>query len=198
MRRLPRRWPSRAVLAAALVSGCARANDPARSVPNIPAPQGVQVYLPLYDGFVYQYDVESDSGETGRVMVEVTRPREGLAELSVAGRVQRLELSPDAIRHATGGVLLQSPLSVGARWKGQFGKVRVVSTNRSIQTPAGNFSGCLETVEEALAPVAKRAESVYCPKVGLVALHIEGALEGEAASVSTRLRSYGPRATGRE
>jgi hypothetical protein len=100
--------------------------------------------------------------------------------------------------HATGGFLLRTPLEEGAEYKGQFGQVRIVSVSRSITTPAGSFAGCVETVEEASLPTPKRATSIFCPKVGLVALDIEGALEGEAASVATRLRSFGPVATGNE
>ncbi len=171
---------------------------PAKAAPAARPVQGLEVYMPLYDGFVYQYDVETDTGETGRMMVQVSRPRPGLAELNVAGKVQRLEVSPAAVVHATGGYLLRAPLQEGAEYKGQFGTVRVVSVSRTIRTPAGDFAGCIETVEEASLPTPKRATSIFCPKVGLVALDIEGALEGESASVATRLRSYGPMATGNE
>ena len=172
---------------------------PPKSAPEVRrAVEGLEIYMPLYDGFVYQYDVETDTGETGRMMVQVSRPRPGLAELNVAGKVQRLEVSPAAVIHATGGFLLRSPLQEGTEYKGQFGQVRVVSVSRSITTPAGSFTGCVETVEEARLPTPKRATSIFCPNVGLVALDIEGALEGEAAGVSTRLRSYGPQATGNE
>src|SRR5688572_6113222 len=67
------------------------ARAPARPV------EGVERYLPLPEGFVYQYDVETDTGETGRMMMHVSRPRAGLAELEVAGKVQRLEVSADAV-----------------------------------------------------------------------------------------------------
>ena len=160
----------------------------------VPAAEGVERYLPLPEGFVYQYDIETDAGETGRMMMQVSRPRPGLAELDVAGKVQRLEVSADAVRHAPGGYLLKAPLAPGAEWKGQFGTVRVASVTRSIKTPAGGFEACVETVEEATNP-PKRATSVFCLDVGLVRLHIEGALGEEAASVETTLRSYGPRPT---
>ncbi|HEU5073253.1 MAG TPA: hypothetical protein VFU02_03755 [Polyangiaceae bacterium] len=179
---------------AGLAFACAEpAAAPGPRAPTPPA-AGVERYLPLPVGFVYQYDVETDTGETGRMMMQVSRPRPGLVELEVAGKVQRLEVSADAVRHATGGYLLKAPLALGSEWKGQFGTVRVSSLTRSIQTPAGGFEACLETIEEAPAP-AKRATSVYCLDVGLVRLHIEGALDAEAASVATTLRSYGPRPT---
>lgn len=180
-----------------LVSGLLACDPPAEAPgPRAPTPaaEGVERYMPLPAGFVYQYDVETDAGETGRMMMHVSRPREGLAELDVAGKVQRLEVSADAVRHTTGGYLLKAPLELGAEWKGQFGKVRVASVTRSIRTPAGAFEACVETVEETSAP-PKRATSVYCLDVGLVRLQIEGELGEEAASVETTLRSYGPRPT---
>lgn len=180
------------------VSGCA-AGQAATPAPSAPAVvEGVARYMPLQEGYVYQYDVETDMGETGRMMIAVSLPRAGLAELNIAGKVQRLEITADAVRHATGGYLLKAPLQVGSQWKGQFGLVRLTRTDRSIQTPAGAFQNCIETVEDSSAPAAKRATSVFCPDVGMVQLTIEGALDGEAASVSTTLRSFGPRATGNE
>lgn len=187
----------RQLLASVLAGAMLACADPvATPGPRAPVPvsEGVERYLPLPEGFVYQYDVETDTGETGRMMMQVSRPRPGLAELEVAGKVQRLEVSADAVRHATGGYLLKAPLQPGAEWKGQFGTVRVASVTRSIQTPAGGFEACVETVEEAEAP-PKRATSVFCLDVGLVRLHIEGALGEEAASVETTLRSYGSRPT---
>jgi hypothetical protein len=180
------------------ISGCSPGAATTAKAPPPALLQGVERFLPLQDEFVYQYDVAADNGESGRMMVHISRPRPGLAELDVAGKIQRLELSPDAVRHATGGFLLKGPLGVGAQWKGQFGQVSVVSITRSIQTPAGSFNDCVETVEEASVPTPKRATSVFCRDVGLVSLRIEGALDGDEASVSTLLRSYGPRATGFE
>lgn len=183
---------------AVAVFGCGQpqAEAPPPSAPAVVG--GVASYMPLQEGYIYQYDVETDVGETGRMMIAVSRPRPGLVELEIAGKVQRLEISPDAVRYATGGYLLKAPLSVGSQWKGQFGQVRVTSTDRNIETPAGSFHGCIETVEDATMPVAKRATSVFCRDVGMVLLSIEGALDGEAASVQTTLRSFGPRATGNE
>jgi hypothetical protein len=177
-----------------LVSACAGPVEATRPVTAQARAEGVERYLPLPDGFVYEYDVEADSGEKGRVMMQISRPRAGLVELDVAGKIQRLEVSSEAVRHSTGGYLLKTPLEPGAEWKGQFGTVRLASIDRDIRTPAGAFEACLETVEETLAP-PKRATSIYCLDVGLVSLQIEGALGEEAASITTTLRSYARRPT---
>ena len=178
----------------AFTCACGSPAEATSPAPTKARAEGVERYLPLPDGFVYEYDVETDSGEKGRMMMQASRPRAGLAELAVAGKVQRLEVSSDAVRHSTGGYLLKAPLEPGAEWKGQFGTVRVASIDRAIRTPAGGFQSCIETIEETLAP-PKRATSIYCPDVGLVSLHIEGELGEEAGSVATTLRSYGPSPT---
>src|SRR6187401_4421 len=108
--RLNARAPTGLVALLSVVSACA---GPAESTRPATAParaEGVERYLPLPDGFVYEYDVDTDSGEKGRMMMQVSRPREGLVELAVAGKVQRLEVSSDAVRHSTGGYLLKAPL----------------------------------------------------------------------------------------
>jgi hypothetical protein len=141
---------------------------------------------------VYEYDVSSDAGERGRMMMQVSRPAEGRAELKIAGRAQRLTVTPASLALDTGGFLLKAPLELGATWKGQFGIAKVESVSHAITTPAGSFSACLEVLEQSQNP-QKRATSVYCPDVGLVFLEIEGNVEGEAGSVTSVLRSHGPK-----
>lgn len=187
------------VLSGVLVAVDCSGSPPEPALPqSAPPPTPVERYMPLTEGFVYEYDLEGDTGEKGRMMMHVSRPRPGLVELDVAGKVQRLELAPDGIRHATGGYLLKAPLKLGAQWKGQFGTVKVVDIARSIQTPAGSFSSCLVTVEEQPSAATKRATSVFCPGVGLVSLAIEASVDGEYGSVTSILRSHGPKATGFE
>ena len=151
-------------------------------------------YLPLVDNTVYAYVTQAEGvAEQGVLMLAIKRPRPESVELSIGGRVQRLEIASDGVRHATGGWLLKAPLSAGARWKGSFGEVRVSSLDRAIEVPAGRFKGCLETVEEVQAPVPKRATTVFCPEVGIVLLQVEGTIEGEYGVERAALRSYGPR-----
>jgi hypothetical protein len=54
------------------------------------------------------------------------------------------------------------------------------------------------TVEEQPQAGTKRATSIFCPGVGLVSLAIEASVEGEYGSVTSTLRSHGPKATGLE
>ncbi|HEV8248163.1 MAG TPA: hypothetical protein VGP93_20450 [Polyangiaceae bacterium] len=142
---------------------------------------------------VYSYETYSESkGEHGILVLRVRRPRADLAELDVAGRVQRLHVSKAGLELATGGFLLLAPLKTGAEWHGDFGLVRVTSTDKAIAVPAGKYVGCLETVEELASPeVSKRTTTVFCPNVGIVSRDSEGQAGGEVEHETLLLKSYG-------
>jgi hypothetical protein len=177
------------------VTACGTAGTPPRqAAAERSAGQDVSRYLPLKHDTVFAYDTLSEAtGEMGVLVINITRPRPDMAELKVAGKVQRLEIVSDGIRHATGGYLLKAPLVIGARYKGQFGEVRVTALDRAVEGPAGKFSGCAETVEEATTPVAKKVTTTFCPDVGMVLLVAEGMVEGAYATERATLRSFGPR-----
>lgn len=156
---------------------------------------GVFRYLPLEDGTVFSYETTSQpSGEKGLLVLEIRRPRTDSAELVVAGRVRRLEVTEGALAHVTGGFLLKEPLAAGAEWKGDFGRVRVTSTERGVAVPAGEFVDCLETVEEAAnAEGSKKTTTAYCPGVGIALRETEAEQEAEYAVERIALKSWGKR-----
>lgn len=159
------------------------------------ASPSVRLLLPLEHDTVFSYETTSDAGDQGLLIQQVRRPREGLVELDVAGRVQRLDVDDDRVMHASGGYLLKEPIALGATFRGAFGEVRVTELDKAIQVPAGAFHGCVETVEESAVPF-KRATSVYCPGVGLVFLVVEARSEGgDVLRIESRLKTYGPRVT---
>ncbi len=180
---------------AVLLSACGGATSAApQSRAAAVDPQAPERYLPLVHDTVFAYETSSEAtGETGVLMMSIARPRPDLAEVNIAGRIQRLDLVADGIRHATGGYLLKAPLTLGARYKGQFGEVRITALDRSVDVPAGKFSACLETVEETSSPTAKRATTIFCPEVGIVSLVAEGTSDGEYTVERALLRSHGPR-----
>jgi hypothetical protein len=90
----------------------------------------------------------------------------------------------------TGGYLLRQPLFAGSEFQGAFGTVRVNSTTERIQTPAGAFDNCVETVEQN---PSKRARTVFCPEVGMVLLEVEGLTAETAGLERAVLRTFGPR-----
>jgi hypothetical protein len=181
-----------------LVSAAIACGGPAASAPPKPAtstdPLAPERYLPLVDDTVFAYETSSEAtGERGVLMMAVRRPRPDRAEVSIGGRIQRLDLGSDGIRHPSGGYLLKPPLATGAQFRGQFGEVKVTTMDRAVEVPAGKFTGCLETVEETRAPVPKRATTVFCPEVGIVMLVAEGTSDGEYTVERAVLRSHGPR-----
>jgi len=151
-------------------------------------------YMPLGHDTVYSYETYSEvTGERGLLVLRVRRPRPDLAELDVAGRIQRLYLGDKGVSLATGGYLLRIPLVVGAEWIGDFGKVRVTALDRKIKVPAGSFERCLETVEEiANGEVKKRTLTVFCPDIGIVLRETQGQSGLEVALERIELKSYGP------
>jgi hypothetical protein len=186
---------SGAALLLTAVTACGGAGG---SAPNKPTaatdPRAPEHYLPLVNDTVFAYETSSEAtGERGVLMMSVRRPRPDRAEVVIGGRIQRLDLARDGIRHATGGFLLKPPLAVGTKFKGQFGEVKITTLDRSVEVPAGKFQRCLETVEETRAPTPKRATTVFCPEVGIVMLVAEGTSDGEYTVERAVLRSHGPR-----
>jgi hypothetical protein len=152
-------------------------------------------YLPLQDGTVYSYDTASeDRHDKGLLIVQISRPRKGRADLRMGGRTERLELRPDGIAYLEGGYLLKGPLSAATTWRSKTGTVRVTNLDEKVTVPAGEFNGCLRTVEETREPgVERTVTSVFCPHVGLVSLDVEGASNDGHARETAVLKSFGSR-----
>jgi hypothetical protein len=152
-------------------------------------------YLPLEDETVYSYETRVEpNGERGLLVLEVRRRRPELAELVVAGRAQRLNVSSSAVELVTGGALLRAPIEEGASWRGDFGRVRVTSVSRTVTVPAGTFEKCLETVEEMTsAEGTKRTTTAYCPAVGITLRETEVEQDAQHATERIELKSFGKR-----
>lgn len=152
-------------------------------------------YLPLEDGTVFSYDTASvDSGDKGLLIVQISRPRKGRADLRMGGRTERLELRPDGIAYLEGGYLLKGPLSAETTWRSKTGTVRVANLDEKVTVPAGEFNGCLRTVEETREPgVERTVTSVFCPHVGLVSVDVEGASDEGHQRETAVLKAFGPR-----
>jgi len=171
--------------------GCSPASTSHQAEQAPSSSSALDEWLPLVEDTVSQFETNSDDGELGMFVLEINRPRPELAELRIAGRVQRLLLEPGRVRHATGGVLLEEPLEVGHTYRGSFGQVTITDLHHVITVPAGHFDECLVTVEEAEQP-PRRATSVYCKQIGLVALTVES-FGPEGGVVENRLTQHGPR-----
>lgn len=182
-------------LALAACGGAAPAAAPKASTFTAPASgvtatSGTELerFFPLVDGRLYEYRTEGDSGERGLLVARVHRTDAAHGELQYPTGTKRFELASDGVRATSGAYVLKAPLEVGATWRGEHGgDVRVVSTSASVQTPAGSFSGCVQTVEERLGDSPVRYTTTFCPDVGIVELQ---AASGETVE-RAELRSYG-------
>jgi hypothetical protein len=136
-----------------------------------------------------------DTNERGIAVFEIKRPRPELAELSLAGQVRkRYYFEPAGVRSSQGGYLLKSPLALNAEWTGDDGKVKVTRVNMNVDVPAGKFSGCLQTVEDAkLGAATRKTTTVFCPGVGITVLEIDAEQEGMSVLQRLSLKAYGPR-----
>ena len=183
------------LVAAALVACAKAAAPPAPAALPPQAASEVSRYLPLQDATVFAYDTTSGGSEQkGLLVLEIRRRRPSMAELIVAGRTRRVEIDATGIRHATGGYLLKAPLSLHAKYPGDFGMVEVTAIDQVVTVPAGSFVGCVETVEELKnAEFSKRTVTEYCPDVGIVARRTEAESDEGNLSESLALRSHGPR-----
>ena len=181
------------LLLAVVGCGGAAAQNDSKLGPTEPVITDVERYMPLKADTVYAFETSiENSGEKGVLMMHVDRPRANQAVLVVGGKAQRLEIEKQGIRLSNGGWLLKAPLSVAAQFKGQFGQVVIRSTDATVDTPAGRFTGCVETIEESTA-VQKRVTTVFCPDIGIVALDAEGTIGDDFGRERAVLRSYGPR-----
>lgn len=155
--------------------------------------------LPLTDNTVFSYETYiEDTNERGIAVFEIKRPRPELAELSVAGQVRkRYYFEPEGVRSGHGGYLLKLPLTLNAQWTGDDGQVRVTAVDQCITVPAGKFSGCLQTVEQAqLGSATRRTSTVFCPGVGITVLEIEANDASTSVLQRLTLKSFGPRFSG--
>jgi len=193
LERAAKRWPLAPCLALALAVGCggSQATQTAADPSDAVAVGPVDRFLPFRAGTVLAYESEDENtGQRGVVMLRVSRPRPDRVELNDGGQVQRLDVDPNGISHATGGYLLKTPLATGATFPGRFGTVTITKTEVSVQVPAGKFAGCLET-EEAAPGGQGKATTVFCPDVGIVSLDVESVADGEYGRIRLVLRSHG-------
>jgi hypothetical protein len=188
-------------LFAALVASTACASAPSNQSPQAPAAPVTDLtrLIPLTDNTVFSYETYiEDTNERGIAVFEIKRPRPELAELSVAGQVRkRYYFEPAGVRSGHGGYLLKLPLSLNAQWTGDDGQVKVTAVDQSIDVPAGKFSGCLQTIEQArLGAATRKTTTVFCPGVGITVLEIEANEGGVSVLQRLSLKSFGPRFSG--
>ena len=181
--------------------GCAGTQTGPQSRAGNQSSSALERFLPLENNTVFSYETFiEETNERGLAVVEVSRPRDNLAELRIAGKVKkRYHISADGMQTSGGGYVLKAPLALGAEWQGDDGKVNVTAMDRGITVPAGKFTGCLETVENVQFATSayRQTTTVFCPGVGITLLQIKAEQDGEHVLQRLSLKSFGPRFSAR-
>lgn len=163
----------------------------APALPAHPTQSEAERFLPLLNDTVFSYAAWlPESTEPEQLILQVERPSPSHANLRSGNSVKRLELVADGVRLITGGYLLRAPLVAGADWAGPAGRVRISAIDQDVRVAAGQFAGCLTTLESDAHGAAPRAiETTYCPGVGIVKFSVD---DGERQE-RFELKSFGQR-----
>lgn len=153
-------------------------------------------YFPMVDGHLYHYKTEAlreGPMEAGALMMKVHRSSSTKGELRRPTGTQTFEYTSAGIATVTKGgapaFLLKTPLEPGNTWLGpQGGKTSVSAKDVAISLPAGDFKGCLQTLEERGGDSPMRIITTLCPDVGIVRLEVQAGPQVERAD----LVYYGP------
>lgn len=197
-------------LAAALVLGlvpaCSGASDgsaaaakspwltPGTGQQNAISGSKAERFFPLVDGMVYTYATLNEVGDDGLLVARVHRIDGYHGELRFPSGAKSFEIAPDGILlQARGGgepsYVLKLPLAVGTTWRGEHGgQSRIINVDGVVQTPAGHYEGCVQTLEERLGDRPTRYSTTFCPEVGVVQIEVATGANFERAS----LKSYAP------
>ena len=181
------------------LGGCAGGPPPAASSPWLVPSEGqkdvasgssMERFFPLVDGMVYTYTTMNEVGEEGLLVARVYRTDAGHGELRFPTGSKSFEYTPDGVMlHKRGGetvYVLKAPMAVGTSWPGENGgKSRILTVNASIDTPAGHYDGCFQTLEERGGDRPVRFATTFCPDVGVVSLEVATGANYERASLKT-------------
>ena len=180
--------PSCVVLLGLACAACGDPKPPEVPVATKPASgSSVETYFPLEEGKMYNY-VTSENGETGMLVAKVHRTDPAHGELRLSNATKRFVFSPEGVAYDTGVFILKGPVEVGKSWPGEHGgTTRVTTIDAAPKVLAGNYSSCVQTVEEGGRPQGSKYTSTYCPGVGMVLLEVSVA-GGEGRA---ELKSYG-------
>ena len=188
-----------------LLSGCGATADGAAAVAASPwlAPNAgqqnavsgssVERFFPLVDGMVYTYTTVNEVGDQGLLVARVHRSDAHHGELRFPAGAKAFDLAPDGVllgaRAGEPSYVLKLPLVVGTSWRGEHGgQSRILNIAATIDTPAGHYEGCVQTLEERLGDHPTRYATTFCPEVGVVQVEVATGANYERAA----LKSYAP------
>ena len=148
---------------------------------------------PLQAGNAWSYDVDTGEASTTLGITRVEAFDGRIAEVHTGRVVVRYEVLSEGIRVPPGDAwLIRAPLVEGATWPGRGGRTaRLVSTDTTVETPAGTFDRCVEVVETG-GKLELEVLTVYCPQVGpvWVGSTMRSNVSDRVVTVSAQLRGY--------
>lgn len=182
---------------AGLAAGCATEQESQRKGLWTAPPEGVkgttsglpiEPYFPMKDGEVYQYETINEVGDRGLLVARVHRADSARGELRFPQGTKVFEYRTDGIYLVSReAYVLKMPLQVGNSWRGENGgSVKITSTTASVETPAGRFDGCVQTLEERGGDRPVRYGTTFCPGMGVVLLEAASGANFERASLKAR------------
>lgn len=168
--------------------GASKPSTPGSATPVAP----IDLY-PLRSGNAWSYDVNTGEPSSTLAVTRVETVDGSVATVRTGERSLQYEIRKDGIRVVSEGTwLFRLPFEDGASWPARGGRTgQLVSTEVSIETPAGSFTGCLEVVETG-GKLELEVRTVYCPYVGPVAVDstMRSNVSNRTVSVHARLRGY--------
>ncbi len=184
---------------ALLLGACAEGPPPAASSPwllpsegqkDVASGSAMERFFPLVDGMVYTYTTTNEVGEEGFLVARVYRADTAHGELRFPTGAKSFEYTPEGVMlHKRGGqtvYVIKAPMAVGTSWPGENGgQTRILAVNATIDTPAGHYDGCVQTLEERGGDHPVRYATTFCPDVGVVNLEAATGANYERAALKT-------------
>jgi hypothetical protein len=160
---------------------------------NATSGSSIERYFPLVDGMVYIYTTVNEQGDQGLLVARVHRSDAHHGELRFPSGTKSFEIAPDGLvlrgRGNETSYVLKLPLQTGTSWRGEHGgQSRIINATAVIDTPAGHYEGCVQTLEERLGDRPTRYSTTFCPEVGVVQIEVGAGINFERAA----LKSYAP------
>lgn len=148
---------------------------------------------PLRLGNAWSYDVSTGEPLSTLAVTRVETVHGSIVTVRTGQGSVKYDIREEGIHVVSEGVwLFRAPFEEGASWPARGGRTgRLVSTEASIETTAGSFSGCLEVVETG-GKLELEVRTVYCPFVGPVAVDstMRSNVSDRVVSVHARLRGF--------
>jgi len=131
-------------------------------------------YYPLFPGWGWAYDVESD-GKKVLALYAVSERRGNVAVIKNGDTLIEYLVQPDGIARREGNLpgdyLVRTPLSVGAAWPVSGGQATVVEARKTVQHPSGTYRDCA-VIEEARSQPSRVTRTTYCNGTGPIEIEM--------------------------